>query len=357
MTVTELHRDNAFAGSYATGWVASVLLHGSLVVGAVFFAQQVQLAPQLDPFKWDVTLVSSASSPMPSSPSASPPEDLSPAQATAPAAMHQTQPAPPVTESKQSDFRPPPPQILPTSVPPIPPPQAESQPVQPVPQTVAPTPEEVVKSVEPVPTAALIEPPVPVAPIMHTPTAVESAGSPTQATYSESLSVPAPRQLDSPAAVASTVTEPPTVVSPIVAAFPELATAITPHVTASPGEPSVPTVSTTAQIAALAPTGANKPARVDYGWLSEVILRRVEELKLYPAEARADRAEGKVVVKAVINEDGSVENVEIFQSSGFATLDKAAVDLMLRAAPFSLPHSLEKPRITVKIPMNYRLVR
>ena len=83
----------------------------------------------------------------------------------------------------------------------------------------------------------------------------------------------------------------------------------------------------------------------------------MEELKRYPAEARVDRAEGKVVVKAVINADGSVDDVEIFQSSGSTTLDKAAVDLMQRAGPFSLPHSLGKPRVTVKIPMNYRLDR
>jgi protein TonB len=111
------------------------------------------------------------------------------------------------------------------------------------------------------------------------------------------------------------------------------------------------------QVAARVPPGSNRPARIDYGWLSEVVLRRVEELKRYPAEARVDRAEGKVVVKAVINEDGSVDNVEIFQSSGSATLDNAAVDLMRRAAPFALPHSLGKPRVTIKIPMNYRLDR
>jgi protein TonB len=125
----------------------------------------------------------------------------------------------------------------------------------------------------------------------------------------------------------------------------------------TPPETSVLAASSSPQVAALVPSGANRPARTDYGWLSEVVLRRVEELKRYPAEARVDRAEGKVVVKAVINEDGSVDNVEIFQSSGSPTLDNAAVDLMRRAAPFALPHSLGKPRVTIKIPMNYRLDR
>jgi protein TonB len=91
--------------------------------------------------------------------------------------------------------------------------------------------------------------------------------------------------------------------------------------------------------------------------LSETILRRVEELKHYPAEARLDRAEGKVILKAVIREDGTVDDVEVFQGSGFQSLDHAAVELMKQAAPFHLPHPLGKSKVTVKIPMSYRLDR
>jgi protein TonB len=111
------------------------------------------------------------------------------------------------------------------------------------------------------------------------------------------------------------------------------------------------------QMAAISSAPSNAPAKRDYGWLSEAILRRVEELKRYPASARVDRAEGKVVVKAVINEDGNLGEVEVFQSSGYPTLDKAAVETMRQAAPFHLPHPLGQPRITIKIPMSYRLDR
>jgi protein TonB len=83
----------------------------------------------------------------------------------------------------------------------------------------------------------------------------------------------------------------------------------------------------------------------------------VEESKRYPASARVDRAEGKVVVKAVINEDWNLSEVEVFQSSGYPTLDKAAVETMRQAAPFHLPHPLGLPRMTIKIPMSYRLDR
>jgi len=111
------------------------------------------------------------------------------------------------------------------------------------------------------------------------------------------------------------------------------------------------------QTAAISPAPTGAPAKRDFGWLSEAILRRVEELKRYPASARVDRAEGKVVVKAVINEDGNVGEVEVFQSSGHPGLDKAAIDTLRQAAPFHLPRPLGQPGMTIKIPMSYRLDR
>ncbi|NOT94922.1 MAG: energy transducer TonB [Nitrospira sp.] len=130
----------------------------------------------------------------------------------------------------------------------------------------------------------------------------------------------------------------------------------TPATTHSP-TPTPLTDTAPAQTPSIAQAPANTPTKRDYGWLSEAILRRVEELKRYPASARAERAEGKVVVKAVINEDGSIGEMEVFQSSGHPGLDKAAMDTMKQAAPFHLPHPLGQPRMTIKIPMSYRLDR
>jgi protein TonB len=111
------------------------------------------------------------------------------------------------------------------------------------------------------------------------------------------------------------------------------------------------------QVAAISPAPSNAPTKRDYGWLSEAILRRVEELKRYPALARVDRAEGKVVVKAVIDENGNISEVGIFQSSGYPTLDEAAIQTMRQATPLHLPHPLGQSRMAIKIPMSYRLDR
>ncbi len=324
MTIRELYRGADHAGAHAAGWVISVLLHCGLIVGALLFVQRVQLAPQSEPFRWNVALVSSDSPPTPSAGSSS--SDP----------MSAVTPTTPTTAS-----------ITPRMLA-----------APPVPQTMIPTVPETLKPVDPVPTApaVLVAPPQPTEPIEHTPAAIGSMSPSDQTASSETVTVPPPRESDSTMAITSAHPESSTLASSLTNTSLEPAASITPQ-TLPPAETSVPAASSAPPVAALAAPGSNRSARIDYGWLSEVILRRVEELKRYPAEARVDRTEGKVVVKAVINEDGSVDDVEIFQSSGSTTLDKAAIDLMRRAAPFSLPHLLGKPRVTVKIPMNYRLDR
>ncbi|MBP0124847.1 MAG: energy transducer TonB [Nitrospira sp.] len=120
-------------------------------------------------------------------------------------------------------------------------------------------------------------------------------------------------------------------------------------------EPTAKPDAVPAQTAGIAPAPANEPAKRDYGWLAEAIIRRVEELKRYPAAARIERAEGRVMVKIVLSEDGSVGEIEVVQSSGFPSLDKAAIETIRQAAPFHLPHPLGRPQLTIKIPISYRL--
>ena len=201
-------------------------------------------------------------------------------------------------------------------------------------------------AIPPTPTAPL----QPVEPIIQEQRAirpVEPSPSPMQTD-----STPAMPQMEQTAKADST---------PIIHETPTPTTApTTPTTTSKPAPPAADlplTLPQSAQIASIGTPTSHVPAKRDYGWLSETILRRVEELKRYPAEARLDRAEGKVVLKAVIREDGTVDDVEIFQSSGYRSLDHAAVELMKQAAPFHLSHPLGNSKVTVKIPMSYRLDR
>lgn len=318
------HRSGLQKEAHSLGWLVSILLHGAVALIALILVTQAQFSPQDEPFKWNVAMVSPT---QPVTPTTSPPH-----QSTAPSV-----PPPPPTPASPVQ------QNAPTQ------PLAASQPLarQTTPSIAEQT--TVTPLIAEPPTPTPLEPVTPSQSAAHTARPAEPIrheamaprapeASPIQKLAEEPPTIPVPS--DTPAAPS---TPPATPVSPPIQTA-----------TLSPA-PAPPTDAAPAQTAAIAQAPANTPMKRDYGWLSEAILRRVEELKRYPASARAERAEGKVVVKAVINEDGSIGEMEVFQSSGHPGLDKAAMDTMKQAAPFHLPHPLGQPRMTIKIPMSYRL--
>ncbi|MEP7152570.1 MAG: TonB family protein [Nitrospira sp.] len=96
-------------------------------------------------------------------------------------------------------------------------------------------------------------------------------------------------------------------------------------------------------------------AQADFGWLSESLWKRIEQLKRYPMQARARRWEGKVVLEAVIRQDGTILECLVAESSGHGILDQDAVSVLRRASPLALKHPLGKERITILVPIAYRL--
>ncbi len=75
----------------------------------------------------------------------------------------------------------------------------------------------------------------------------------------------------------------------------------------------------------------------------------------YPERARQAGIEGQVVVKALLDIDGSVMEVEILKSSGNEALDEAALSAA-RMAKFTPARQRENPvRVWVSIPFNFSL--
>ena len=316
-------------GAQSTGWITSLLLHATLAFGAFVFTQQLNLAPQPDPFKWNVAMVeptapNTTKTAVPSAEPATNPK--TPRQSTSlprksmPAQTSHTKPlrlmpipsplSPPSLVSKQNTS-----DLMPASLTPVTPTSpAPSEPIAqegPVDRTVEPAVVSAESSL--VPTSQLHEP--------EREPFLQAHESTALATQPPQVSPHSP------------VTDPTPSTTAIESVKPEA----------------------TSEQEQIAMASVQSPSRTDYGWLSDMILRRVEELKRYPSEARLDRAEGKVVLKVVIRGDGSVDDVEVYQSSGYRSLDHAAVELLRLAAPFQLPRPLGKSHVTVRIPMNYRL--
>ena len=95
--------------------------------------------------------------------------------------------------------------------------------------------------------------------------------------------------------------------------------------------------------------------QADYGWLRDMLWKRIEELKRYPTLARTNHWEGKVIVQAIIKADGTVGDVRVAESSGYALLDQEALVVMRKASPLALKYQLEKASITILVPISYHL--
>lgn len=97
--------------------------------------------------------------------------------------------------------------------------------------------------------------------------------------------------------------------------------------------------------------------RADYGWLIESVSKRLAELKRYPAMARSNGLEGKVLLRAVIRADGQLAEVVVQKSSGHEELDTAAMETIREASPLHLRHELGRTQIAITVPLVYSLAR
>lgn len=79
------------------------------------------------------------------------------------------------------------------------------------------------------------------------------------------------------------------------------------------------------------------------------------ELKHYPAQARLNHWEGKVVLRAVIRSDGHLVDLIVKQTSGYRVLDEAAMEVVRRICPIPLKYELGRSEIIVMIPIDYKL--
>lgn len=103
------------------------------------------------------------------------------------------------------------------------------------------------------------------------------------------------------------------------------------------------------------PNTGTVPAKSQYGWLAELLRRRVMSLQAYPRVASLEGWEGIVVVRTTIKSDGSLIEAVVTKSSGYGALDEDALKLMHRVCPIHLPQDLGRPQIAVLIPILYRL--
>jgi protein TonB len=86
------------------------------------------------------------------------------------------------------------------------------------------------------------------------------------------------------------------------------------------------------------------------------VMRRIRRAQRYPAEARASGAEGRAVVAFTIGANGGLGSARLAGSSGHAVLDRAALDILARAAPFPpIPPELGRRSLSFQVPLEFRI--
>ena len=283
---------------YLQSWVLSVLLHAVAVGAAITLVSDLHVAPQPEPFRWDVSV----------------------AEAPVPAQMEKLRPS--AAEPTPTAAQPVEPQLV----------------TKPVQQVIR---QEVRQEVSEI------------APVVQTPVqATQTVDRTVQAVARPQQVVPV--ETTEPASVSDA---PPAVREAEAPATPAVSAEAVPD---SPPEPTVvarPVVEATRPAVHEDPVRSIPATKVDYGWLAETLWSKVEQLKRYPHMARLNRWEGRVVLRVVIREDGHLLDLAVAESSGHSVLDQDALEILRLASPLMLKHPLGKPQVVVQVPISYRLER
>ncbi|MFH1784349.1 MAG: energy transducer TonB [bacterium] len=89
---------------------------------------------------------------------------------------------------------------------------------------------------------------------------------------------------------------------------------------------------------------------------AELIRKKIESVKLYPAHARMKNYTGEVHLRFLINTDGEVDKIKLVKSSGFDILDESAIKTVEKAAPFiPVPQILAASGVVVSLPIIFDL--
>ncbi len=343
----------------ATGWLVSFAVHAAGIVLASVMMKDLHLAPQPEPFRWELSMVqppAPKSSVVPPSPP-TPPQKVSPPNKTVQNPVDR--PVPRVVETQrvvrnvQTVPHVEQQQILRNVEPTV---QSETAPTEVTqPQETQVRQVESIHQVSETQVVAVNAPPSTVtAPVMERPhQVVEEASRPvahesvqsSEATIVEQQSTITEKSVNT-METAATENVP----------LPVERTTVQETSAVEPSRSPIPVAEPVQQAAIqTAPPRATSSRKVDYTWLVEALSSRVGQFKKYPFIARTNRWEGLVVLRATISHEGKLVDVAVLESSGHALLDQDAMDVMRKSCPLHLEHPLGRPQVEIQVPISYQL--
>lgn len=90
----------------------------------------------------------------------------------------------------------------------------------------------------------------------------------------------------------------------------------------------------------------------------DMVKQRIEEARRYPSWAKRQKIEGKVYVRFIILQDGTVREIEVSGSSGYRMLDEESVATIKRAGVFPpIPEKMGLTQLQMELAIIYTLKR
>jgi protein TonB len=127
---------------------------------------------------------------------------------------------------------------------------------------------------------------------------------------------------------------------------------------ASPQSTQISAAENSAREQASAGTRNNRESEVELQRYNMELLAEIERAKYYPNRARRRHHEGTTTVAFIIDLKGVISNIRIEESSGYSTLDNAAVNAIQRVGQFRpLPESLGLHSMEFRVPLSFELGR
>ncbi len=148
---------------------------------------------------------------------------------------------------------------------------------------------------------------------------------------------------------------PPPPPTPLLTATPEAPQRVDQPVVQRPVEPPPPPPPAPAP-APIAPPPApaidDAAARAGYiRGLSAAVAKQ----KRYPRLAQQRGWQGEVMLHVVVDASGRLLDVSVERSSGFEALDREALEMVRRAAPFPFANGMKKEDVSMSLPVVFRL--
>jgi len=157
---------------------------------------------------------------------------------------------------------------------------------------------------------------------------------------------------------------PPVAPTPVITAAPEAAPRPEQPVIQRPPEPAPPPPPAPAPAPVPVPAPAPPPQAVVDPGPDQNELRRgyirgvsasVAKQRRYPKLAAQRGWQGEVTLRVVVDGSGHLVEVAIQQGSGYEALDKEAMEMVRRAAPFPFAAGMRKEGLTITLPVQFRL--